>query len=264
MFSFSNFFLASSLEEAYTELLKNKKNIILGGTSYLRMGNTSWNTAIDLSNLNLNYILEKEEFISIGAMTNFRSLETSTLLKSYFGEIFKTALKDIIGVQFRTNVTVGATVFSKYGFSDLIPVLLALDSKIKLFNGGILTLKEFLSETNIRRDILIEILIPKKVCKTSFQCVRKSKTDYSIINLAICKFDNKITIAVGARPGRAVLATKTMDILNQSQNIENEIINAIKYIGNEIPLDSNMRSSKSYRELLLAALLRKGIQEVLN
>lgn len=264
MFSFSKFFLASSLEEAYSELLKNKKNIILGGTSYLRMGNTSWNTAIDLSNLNLNYILEKEEFISIGAMTNFRSLETSTLLKSYFGEIFKTALKDIIGVQFRTNVTVGATVFSKYGFSDLIPVLLALDSKVKLFNGGILSLEEFLNESNIKRDILTEILIPKKICTTSFQCVRKSKTDYSILNLAICKFDNKITIAVGARPGRAVLAKQTMDILNQSQNIENEIINAIKYIGNEIPLDSNMRSSKSYRELLLAALLRKGIQEVLN
>lgn len=264
MFSFSKFFLASSLEEAYSELLKNKKNIILGGTSYLRMGNTSWNTAIDLSNLNLNYILEKEEFISIGAMTNFRSLETSTLLKSYFGEIFKTALKDIIGVQFRTNVTVGATVFSKYGFSDLIPVLLALDSKVKLFNGGILSLEEFLNESNIKRDILTEILIPKKICTTSFQCVRKSKTDYSILNLAICKFDNKITIAVGARPGRTILAKQTMDILNQSQNIENEIINAIKYIGNEIPLDSNMRSSKSYRELLLAALLRKGIQEVLN
>ena len=85
MFSFSKFFQASSLEEAYSELLKNKKNIILGGTSYLRMGNTSWNTAIDLSNLNLNYILEKDDFISIGAMTNFRALETSSLLKNYFG-----------------------------------------------------------------------------------------------------------------------------------------------------------------------------------
>lgn len=264
MFSFSNFFLASSLEEAYSELLKNKKNIILGGTSYLRMGNTSWNTAIDLSNLNLNYILEKDEFISIGAMTNFRALETNTLLKKYFGEIFYTALKDIIGVQFRTNATVGATVFSKYGFSDLIPVLLALNSKVRLYNGGILTLETFLNEVSIRRDILVEILIPKKVCKTSFQCVRKSKTDYSIINLAICNFDNNITIAVGSRPGRAMLARKTMDIFNHNENIEKEIINAVKCIGDEIPLDSNMRGSKSYRELLLAALLRKGIQEVLN
>lgn len=264
MFSFSKFFLASSLEEAYSELLKNKKNIILGGTSYLRMGNTPWNTAIDLSNLELNYILDQGDFISIGAMTNFRQLETNSLLNRYFGDIFNTALKDIIGVQFRTNVTVGATVFSKYGFSDLIPVLLALDSKVKLFNGGIISLEEFLAEKNMRRDILVEILIPKRECKTSFQCVRKSKTDYSIINLAICNFDNYISIAVGSRPGKAILARKTMDIFNQSENIEKEIVNAMKHIGEEIPLDSNMRGSKSYRELLLTALLRKGIQEVLN
>ena len=264
MFSFSKFFLASSLEEAYSELLKNKKNIILGGTSYLRMGNTSWNTAIDLSNLKLDYISDEDDFISIGAMTNFRNLETNSLLNRYFGEIFTTALKDIIGVQFRTNVTIGATVFSKYGFSDLIPVLLALNSKVKLFNGGIIDLEEFLNETNTRRDILVEILIPKKVCKTSFQCVRKSKTDYSIINLAICNFGNNLTIAVGSRPGKAILAKKTMDLFNKSEDIEKEIVNAMKYIGDEIPLDSNMRGSKSYRELLLAALLRKGIQEVLN
>ena len=155
MFSFSKIVIASSLEEAYTELLKNKKNIILGGTSYLRMGNTPWNTGIDLSNLNLNYISETEEFINIGAMTTFRQLETNILLKDFFGDIFNVALRDIIGVQFRSNVTVGATVFSKYGFSDLIPVLLSLDAKVKLFNGGILSLAEFLNEQNIRKDILV-------------------------------------------------------------------------------------------------------------
>lgn len=264
MFSFSKFFLASSIEEAYSELVKNKKNIILGGTSYLRMGNTAWNVAIDLSNLNLNYILEDEETISIGAMTTFRNLETNSLLKEYFGNIFKTALKDIIGVQFRSNVTVGATVFSKYGFSDLIPVLLSLNAKIKLFNGGVLALEDFLNEKEIRKDILVEIIIPKKISKTSFQCVRKSKTDYSVVNLAISYSESKITIAVGSRPGKAMLAQKTMNILNNSENIEKDIINAIKYIGDEIPLDSNMRGSKTYRELLLTALLKKGIQEVLN
>ena len=69
---------------------------------------------------------------------------------------------------------------------------------------------------------------------------------------------------MGSRPGKAILAKKTMDLFNKSEDIEKEIVNAMKYIGDEIPLDSNMRGSKSYRELLLAALLRKGIQEVLN
>ncbi|WP_297598043.1 FAD binding domain-containing protein [uncultured Cetobacterium sp.] len=264
MFAFSNFFLAPSLDVAYSELLKNKKNIILGGTSYLRMGNTSWNTAIDISNLNLNYIEEKDDFITIGSMTNFRDLETNHILNTYFGNIFNIALKDIIGVQFRKNVTAGATVFSKYGFSDLIPVLLALGTKIKLFAGGIVTLEDFLKETTVRQDILVEVLIPKIKTVCSFQTVRKSKTDYSIINLAICNNKNNISIAVGSRPGRAVLAKETMSILNNSDNLELSIIDALKHISEEISLDSNMRSSKVYRELLLTALLKKGIQEVLK
>ncbi|MEG1338599.1 FAD binding domain-containing protein [Cetobacterium sp.] len=264
MFSFSKFFLAPSLDDAYSELLKNKKNIVLGGTSYLRMGNTSWNTAIDLSNLELNYIEEKNDFIAIGSMTSFRELEVSYILNNYFGDIFNAALKDIIGVQFRSNVTAGATVFSKYGFSDLIPVLLALKAKIRLFKTGILSLEDFLKETIVRRDILVEILIPKIKTNCSFQSVRKSKTDYSIINLAICKNGNDFSIAVGSRPGKAIMAKETMNILNSSENLEISIIDALKHITEEIPLDSNMRSSKVYRELLLTSLLKKGIQEVLK
>ncbi|MEG0136790.1 MAG: FAD binding domain-containing protein [Cetobacterium sp.] len=264
MFSFSKFFLAPSLDDAYSELLKNKKNIVLGGTSYLRMGNTSWNTAIDLSNLELNYIEDKNDFIAIGSMTSFRELEVSSILNNYFGDIFNTALKDIIGVQFRSNVTAGATVFSKYGFSDLIPVLLALGAKINLFKTGILPLEDFLKETIVRRDILVEILIPKIKTNCYFQSVRKSKTDYSIINLAICKNNNNFSIAVGSRPGKAIMAKETMNILNSSENLEISIIDALKHITEEIPLDSNVRSSKVYRELLLTSLLKKGIQEVLK
>lgn len=265
MFSFSKYFLAQSLNDAYLELTKNKKNIILGGTSYLRMGNTNWNTAIDLSNLNLKYIIESDEFISIGAMSTFRDLEVNSLLKTYFGNLFKDSLKDIIGVQFRSNVTVGATVFSKYGFSDLIPSLLVLNAKVKLFNGGIISLDDFLKETHLRRDILVEILIPKENVKTTFQCVRKSKTDYSILNMAI-SYSSKagVSIAVGSRPGKAVLAKETMTLLNKGNNLNENLIEAMKYITNEIIVDSNMRGTKSYRELLLAALLRKAIQEVLQ
>lgn len=265
MFSFSKYFLAQSLDEAYVELIKNKKNIILGGTSYLRMGNTNWNTAIDLSNLNLRYISENDSYISLGAMTTFRDLEINPLLKTYFGEIFNTALKDIIGVQFRSNVTVGATVFSKYGFSDLIPALLALNAKVKLFNFGEISLENFLEEQNIRKDILVEILIPKVKLQTSFQCVRKSKTDYSILNMAVSYSKEKgITIAVGSRPTKALLAKNTMSLINSFSNLENSLTDAMKTISNEIIVDSNMRGSKSYRELLLAALLRKTIQEVLQ
>lgn len=239
MFSFNRYFLASNIEEAYNELLKNKKNIILGGTSFLRLSNMNYSTAIDLSNLNLSYIKENENSVHIGALTPFRELETNKILNEYFDNIFYKTLKDIVGVQFRNNVVIGATVFSKYGFSDLITTLLALNAKIKLFKGGVLELEDFLNEKAIRRDILLEVIIPKISLKASFQSLRKSKSDYSVLNLTLVKYGNSTRIAVGARPGKAVL-----------------------FSGEEINFSSNMRGSKEYREVLFKNLLTKAKMEV--
>lgn len=239
MFGFNRYFLASNIEEAYIELLKNKKNIILGGTSFLRLSNMSYSTAIDLSSLNLSYIKENENSIHIGALTTFRELEINKMLNEYFDNIFYKTLKDIVGVQFRNNVVIGATVFSKYGFSDLITTLLALNAKIKLFKGGVLELEDFLNEKVIRRDILVEVIIPKVSLKASFQSLRKSKSDYSVLNLTLVKYANSIRIAVGARPGKAVL-----------------------FSGEKINFSSNMRGSKEYREALFENLLIKAKMEV--
>lgn len=242
MFTFSKHLMVESLEEAYTTLIKSKKNIILGGTSYLRMSNASWNIGIDLSKLGLDYIETVGDEVHIGGYTSFRSLETNEILKEYFGDVFRKALKNILGIQFRSNVTVGATVFSKYGFSDLIPVLLGLKSKIELYKGGIIELEEYLKEEKYRRDILVKVIIPLKKVGISFQSVRKSKSDYSILNVVVAKIDGEYRVVTGARPGRAVVVKE----------------------GEDLKFSSNMRGSKEYRELLFKALLKKAMEELEN
>lgn len=263
MFSFKNYLAASSLNEAYDELLKNKKNIILGGTSYLRMGNVSYNTAIDLTNLSLNYIKEDENFVHIGAMTTFRDLEVNEITNIFFDGILKKCVRDIIGVQFRTNVTVGATVFSKYGFSDLIPTLLAMNAIVVLYKAGEISLEEYLKETKLTRDILVEVKISKKQAKGSFQSIRKSKTDYAITNVCVTKIENKFRVAIGVRPGRAVLAYKAMEILNNNEISEKIIDEAISSLSSEITYGSNMRGTKEYREAVSKILVKRAIEEVL-
>lgn len=262
MFSFSKFYMASNLQEAYDELLKNKKNIILGGTSYLRMENNSYNTAIDLSNLALDYIKEENEFIHIGAMASFRAIETSPIINSLFSGVLSNSVKDIIGVQFRNNVTVGATVFSKYGFSDLIPALLSMETTVVLFKEGEISLEEYLKREGRTRDILVEIKIKKAIGKGSFQSVRKSKTDYAITNTAVTKSESGFRIAVGVRPGRAILAYKAMKILN-SNEISQELIDRAYEALDEIKYSSNMRGSGEYRSAISKVLVKKAIMEVI-
>lgn len=263
MFSFSKFFPASNLQEAYDELLKNKKNIILGGSSYLRMENNHYNTAIDLSNLGLAYIKEDEDYIHIGAMTTFRDIETDPIITSLYSGVLSQSVKLILGVQFRNNVTVGATVFSKYGFSDLIPALLAMETTVVLFKGGEISLEEYMKDPKKPRDILVEIKIKKAVGKGSFQSLRKSKTDYAITNTAVTKTSEGFRIAVGVRPSRAVLAYKAMEILDKAPEINEAVIDEACNGLDEISYTSNMRGSGEYRAAVSKVLVKKAIKEVL-
>lgn len=262
MFSFKNYLAVTTLEEAYNELLKNKKNIVLGGTSYLRMGNVSYNTAIDLSNLALNYIREEGEYIYIGAMTSFRDLETNEITQKIFDGILDKCVRGIIGVQFRTNVTVGATVFSKYGFSDLIPTLLSMGATVILYNGGEISLEEYLKEEGLRRDILVEVKV-RKDGRGSFQSIRKSKTDYAITNVCVTKTEAGIRAAIGVRPGKAVLSYRAMDILNSNEITDGIIDKACEAMSEEISFGSNMRGTGEYRRAVSKNLLKRAIKEVL-
>lgn len=259
MFTFANFFPASTIEEAYAELMKNRKNVLLGGTSYLRMGNTNYNTAVDISNVtDIDKITEKEDSFEIGAMVSFRQLEIDKNLYQWF-PVISTAVSDIVGVQLRNNVRIGATVFTKHGFSDLITALLSLDTYVVLHKGGELKLEDFLKEKETRRDILVKVIIKKEKLKTSFQCVRKSKADYSVLNMAVSRDEaGNMRVAVGSRPSRAVLAHKTMEFLKDNFDEKQ----AGEILQREIVFGSNMRGTKEYRELLGAALLAKALKEV--
>ena len=130
MFTVMDIVQPDTVEEAYSILNKRKTNQVIGGSAFLRMGKKRIGTGIELSKLNLDYIKEYEDYVEIGSMTTFRTLETSSIIKNNFGRIIEDSVKNIIGVQFRNVVTVGATVFSKYGFSDLIVALLSLDTEV--------------------------------------------------------------------------------------------------------------------------------------
>ena len=160
MFTLMELVQPTSLEEAYEILTKRKNNIVIGGSAFLRMGKKRIGTGIDLSALNLNLIEESSDYIEIGSMTTLRDLEVSPILNKYFDGVLPKSVRDIIGVQFRNVVTVGGSVFSRYGFSELIVGLLALETEVELYKGGRMLLEEFLNK-DYEKDILVKLYIKK-------------------------------------------------------------------------------------------------------
>lgn len=251
-----------SLEEAASILSGSRNAVVLGGGAYLRLGKKTISTAIDLSALGLNAIVDADDHFVLGAMVTFGELERSTALHKAYSGIFRRALCDVVGVQFRNTVTVGATVFSRYGFSDLLPVLLALDATVVLHKGGSLKLEEFLKQKAVKKDILTHIHLPKTCTATSYQALRLSTGDYAALNLALVQSGGIWRVAVGARPGPAVLAHETMMLLNRESWEPLLLESAADLISRELIYGSNTRGSADYRRLLAGALLKKAMTEV--
>lgn len=253
MITIKEYVAPASLEEAYKILMSGKTNLILGGFGFIKMGSRAVNKAIDLCNLSLDYITETTDEILIGAETSLRTLEINEIIRNYCGGAISEGVSNIVGVQFRNMAKVGASVFSRYGFSDLLPSLLVLDAKVRLYKGGIMDLEEFL-EKDFERDILVEVILPKKKGMAVYDCIRKSTGDFPIINGAIFRGeDGQYKIAIGSRPQRAKLAVKAAKALEDGENIET----VVGIIPEELHFGTNVRGSKEYREDMSKALVSR-------
>ncbi len=262
MFTLSDLVQPEKLETAYQILLDKKNNAILGGCAFLKMGSKRIGTAIDLSNLNLSYIKETNGFIEIGAMTSLRDLEIHALLNNSFNGVLPKSVRNIIGVQFRNSVTVGASVYAKYGFSDLITALLALETDVELYKGGRMPLVDFLNKPK-GKDILVRIWVKIDQCKATYLNLRNSASDYSVLNVAVSKLDDQWTIVVGARPRRATIASRASASLSKGSISETEIEAAAQQAAEELSFGTNMRGTAKYRKALCKVLVKRAIMEVL-
>lgn len=263
MFTIKDLAQPDTIEEAFQILSADRGNTILGGCTYLRLGSLKINTAIDLSKLNLNYIQEPNDYIEIGAMTTFRDIETSPVLSTCFSGILPKAVGHVIGVQFRNIVTVGATVYSKYGFSDLITALLALDTEVELFKGGRMPLVKFLDKP-FPKDILVRIFIKKSERIAAYQSLRKSASDFPVLNTAVSKLGTDWRIVVGARPLKANIAQRASEYLSQNGASSEQLDIVGNLVAEELSFGSNMRGSEEYRQAICKVLVKRAVAEVLQ
>ena len=256
MFTIKEHKMVDSIEEGYELLIKNRNNLILGGTAFLKLGNKNVNVGIDLSKLNLDFINETDEGIEIGPMTTLRSIETSELLKNNFNGIVAQSVEEIVGIQLRSVATVGGTVASKYGFSDLLTALLSLDSYVELYKGGVVSLEEYMKEEKLPKDIVVKIIIKKDGRKSAFNTMRNSKSDYALLNCSVSKLENgDYRVVVGARPGRSVVK-----IIDASTSLSNQL----EKIVDSMSFGSNMRASGEYRKMIAKVLIRRNIEAIEN
>ena len=165
MHTIRNYIMAESLEQAWELNQKGRNNIIIGGNLWLKMGRRNIINAIDLSSLGLDKIEEDEGGFRIGCMATLHDIETHEGLNKEFQNLFKEAVRHIVGVQFRN-------------------------------------LREFIYIPT-DNDILTYLYVKKDGRKTAYESFRMTETDFPTITCAVAKTQDGFETVLGARPKHA-------------------------------------------------------------
>ena len=251
MFSCKEYRKVETLEEAW-QLNQKRSNLLVGGMLWVKMGQRSVQTVIDLSGLGLDKIEETEDAFQIGCMVTLRQLEEHESLNTYTNGAVRESVRHIVGVQFRNLATAGGSIFGRFGFSDVLTMFLAMDSYVELYKGGIVPMEQFVSMKR-DRDILVRVIVKKRRGVFAYRSVRNTKTDFPVLACAVSYMDGKTRISVGARPARAMVLTKETEILTPET-----AASLGEYAAEQIPVGSNLRGSAGYRKQLVNVLVKRA------
>jgi CO/xanthine dehydrogenase FAD-binding subunit len=257
----SEYVKPNSIEEAAVLLKSCSAAVIIGGGAFLRLSNREVKLGIDLSEAGLDYIVEKDDLIEIGTMTTFRAMEKSDILKDYYDGVIPYVLGKIMGVQFRNVATVGGTLGGKYGFSDFITALLPLEVNVHLYNAGTMSLEDYLKYRE--KDIIENLILKKDIIKAVYKDFRNTSTDFPILNVAVAVKEGIYKIAIGARPGTAILSLEASEFFNGLEDKKAGAEKAGEIAAENLQFRSDIRASAEYRKELCKVLVKRALLEVM-
>lgn len=256
MLQFKNYARPETVEEAYELVRKGRTNRVMGGGVWLRLQNRRIATMIDLSACGLDQIEEDETSFKIGAMVTLHQLECHEAFNEATCHVFEHSVRDVVGVQFRNLATVGGSVYGRFGFSDVLTSLLPLDTEVELVGAGIVSLASF-RNMPYERDVLTHVIVHKHPYQADFEAVRRSATDFPVLNVCAASWGDAWHVAVGARPTKAQLVEGKHLGLPVNFTAEELEVACDKLA--ELPMGSNMRGSERYRRHLARELGRRAI-----
>lgn len=247
-----------SAAEAAAMLAEYDRSVIVGGGAYLRLGSRRIDVAVDLFDAGLDYVRRTSGGLELGAMATFRMLETAPEVRAYADGVISRSVERIVGVQVRNITTVGGTLFGRYGFSNLITALLALDAEVTLHRAGPMPLGDFLAAKPDSRDLVTAVFLPDRPWLASWQDMTRTVNDYAVLNVAAARYDDEARVAVGARPGRGARCLEAEAAL-----LAGDADAAGQGAASTFEFGDDVRAGGEYRRELCRTLVARAVREVL-
>lgn len=248
MYTAQQYVKAESLQQAW-ELNQKRSTKLLAGGCWLRMTRSRVGTLVDLSGLGLDTIEETEQEFILGAMVTLRQLETHKALNQVFNGLFKEMTRHIVGVQFRNCATLGGSIAARFGFSDLLCAMMALDCEVELVGAGRVALETY-AQMPYDNDVLARIYVKKNGRRPVYQAMRNAETDLPVLAVAASELEGQVRVVVGARPARAQIVQAPLAITADQAQLDAFCAEVQK-----MTFASNMRAGEEYRRHLANVLI---------
>ena len=258
-----------TIDEALLLLKKGEVVPHAGGTALLRVKSNRIRGLVDLKQLPINSKKEDEQFFFLGAGVKLAQIACWDRLTGA-ASILKQGASKIASTPLRNRITIGGSIAAPPPWSDMPPVLLALNAQIEVTGtaAGIYSAEQYFQKNPLDGTSLItEVKIPKLPGNAVFKRVTQTKFDYSMLDLAIYlslqkEVIDEIRVAIGCAVSRAIRLKEVEKFLlkkKPSETLFKEAAQAADFK----PLEDR-RVSKEYRQELLKILLQRGLAEIIQ
>lgn len=213
----------------------------------------------------------------IGTMTSISDvLKNESIDKEY--PVLVQAARNVGSVQIRNMATIGGNLCNGSPAADMALPLLVLEAKLRLQSiqgSRVLTLERFFrgpGETNLSRDeILAEILIDPPAPGTHTVFLKKGRTrmDLAVASVAVLirtegQRCSKARVAAGSVAPTPLRLFEVETLLERAAFSREQIVKAQRMAAECVSPITDIRATADYRRHLVAILVRRALEKVLN
>ena len=278
MKNIKEYFKPTTIEEAVTLLREHpgKGKFIAGGTNVVVDKDPSLDYLIDLHHLGLDYLIEEETCVRIGACTTIQELYQSELIQSFASGLLAQVASWFASRQIRNVATIGGNIAEGLSAADTAPALLAMDAQVVIAGGNerTIALSDFFRKeggTILNNELIKEFIVPKEFQNATGKFLKNAKTreDISIVSVTTTvlmheTYCEKVRIALGAVAPTPIRIPQAESVLEGQIPTTELIQQAVDTVVENISPIDNFRASADFRKQISKVYTKRALVECLS
>lgn len=260
----------TTVEEAYAALGEGVRPVA-GGTALMLHPPHAAHTLVDLTSTPLRYIEADGSGFRLGAMATLTDMLEHPGLSIHQSGVVATMLARVGSPLLRNLATLGGHL-ARGRLSDVVPVLLALDATVTVFDGGgrTMPLAEFYATgLHHNRMLLTEVQIPAAPAGSAAAYVKFDRTAYdtAMLNCACAAqvVDGVVQharVALGETPWLGARVQEAEEALVGRELNDAAIREAAAVAAAVTPFDDDARAGRDYRRHLGEVAVRRSLARI--